>query len=251
MPLNLLRIATTQTMKLKNIIPLILTVILFSCSENTRSQQNESSGSTEDEKMDTTETPVPESVVELVENNSAVQVSFEEFILEIDSFEVWDDHGILSEKQKDTAKVHLELGETIEGKTLRIKSLTDGVLKVYQRFESSVTVMNEGPHCDLINWKHYDSEWKELKIEGGEFLTDTYSKEDWEKFIEVDMGELLEAVRSECGEPWAELVKEAKSPTEYPYGVSTSRVFLKIECYNPNDKTTTERIISFAIPMGC
>ena len=111
--------------------------------------------------------------------------------------------------------------------------------------------MDEGPHCDLTEWKHYNSKWKELRIIDGEFITASYRETDWEKFIEVNMNELREAVRNQCGDRWAEQIKDIKSPNEYPCGVSTSRIFLKIEWINLLENIKSEQIISFEIPMGC
>lgn len=184
-------------------------------------------------------------------NNNLLKIRFEEFSIEIDSVKIWDKEGKLKEQQKDTAKINLELGETIEGQLLKVHKIRKGKIRIYQRFENSVTVMNEGPHCDLTEWKHYNSDWKELKIENGQFQTDSYSEKDWEKFIEVDMTELREAVREQCGDGWAEHVKDVKNPNEYPCGVSTSRIFFKIEFIDQDSNDLNERIISFEIPMGC
>ena len=180
-----------------------------------------------------------------------IQLTFQDFELEIDRISVWDEEGKLKLIQKDTAVVYLELGESIEGQKIKINTKKNFVFKVYQRFENSVTVMDEGPHCDLIEWKHYNSNWKELRITEGEFITASYRETDWEKFIEVNMNELREAVRNQCGDRWAEHIKDVKSPNEYPCGVSASRIFLKIEWINLLENIKSEQIISFEIPMGC
>ena len=242
-------------MTLRNNIILIFTIVLFGCGEDKKTStiKNEQESSTIIEEVDTSITvkEIAESKTknETQSNDNLLKISFEEFSIEIDSVEVWDEEGKLKEQQKDTAKIYLELGETIEGQILKVHEIKKGEIRIYQRFENSVTVMNEGPHCDLTEWKHYNSDWKELKIENGQFLTDSYSEEDWEKFIEVDMTELREAVRKQCGDGWAEHVKNVKSPTEYPCGVSTSRIFFKIT-FSEQD-TVIERIVSFEIPMGC
>jgi len=46
---------------------------------------------------------------------------------------------------------------------LKVALQKEGEIKLYQSFENSITIINEGPHCDLVKWKHYNSEWKELK----------------------------------------------------------------------------------------
>lgn len=234
-----------------------MTFVLLGCEERKQPtiNQNEREPSTSIEKIDTSIIEKKDTKEntdnEPLKKDNYLQIRFAEFSIEIDSLEIWDEEGKLKEQQKDTARIYLELGESIEGQKLKIRTFKKGKIRIYQRFENSVTVMNEGPHCDLTEWEHYNSEWKELNIENGQFLTDSYSEEDWEKFIEVDMNELREAVRVQCGDGWAELVKDVKSPTEYPFGVSTSRIFFKIVFSEQDNEEAIERIISFEIPMGC
>ena len=46
--------------------------------------------------------------------------------------------------------------------------------------------MNEGPHCDLIDWKHFYSDWNKLQANSkGQFICDKYSVKDHEKFPEI------------------------------------------------------------------
>jgi hypothetical protein len=244
-------------MKLRNNIILIFTIILLGCGEDKKTSTNQI-GQESSKIIEKADTPIAEKEIEEPKteskpqlNDNSLKIRFEEFIIEIDSLEFWDEEAKLTEQQKDTARIHLELGETIEGQKLIVQKIKKGDIRIYQRYENSVTVMNEGPHCDLTEWKHYNSDWKQLKIENGQFLTDSYSEADWEKFIKVDMAELREAVRKQCGDGWAEHVKEVKSPNEYPCGVSTSRIFFKIEFIEQDSKDLKERIISFEIPMGC
>lgn len=184
-------------------------------------------------------------------DEARLQLRFNEFELVIDNLEIWDEEAELKAVQKDSAIVYLELGATIEGRKIKIEQLEKGTIKIYQRFENSVTVMNEGPHCDLTEWKHYYSEWKQLQIQDDQFLTDSYSERDREKFIEVDMDELREAVRKQCGDRWAEHIKNVKSPHEYPCGIGTSRIVLKIEYTKQEKDSPIEKTVAFKIPMGC
>jgi len=82
-------------------------------------------------------------------------------------------------------------------------------------------------------------------------VTNSYSEKYWGKFITVDMNELKEAVRNQCGNEWTEHIKDVKSPTEYPCGINTNRILLKIEFSSQANEITKERIILFEIPMGC
>lgn len=177
-----------------------------------------------------------------------VEIKFDEFSVEIDSLYIWQEEEFAT-TQQDTAEVFLELGEEIEGQTLKINQFNKGNLRVYQRFENSVTIMAEGPHCDLTEWLHYDSEWQELPISKGEFLTESYTMEERQLFHEITMEELREIVRERCGDGWAAQIKDVNSPTEFPSGVGTSRIFLRF-VLEGNGKPV-EKVISFIIPMGC
>ena len=247
-------IRTIKTMRLSL---LILTVVLLGCSEKKNSSlkpnvkkeiiglaaKNDAIGIEEDKSPTLSER-------ELETEKDVVHLNFKEFIVELDSVEVWDKNENLKEIQKDTAKVFVEIGEPIEGQTWKIIPKKNGEIKIYQRFENSITIMKEGPHCDLTDWRHFDSEWKELQLNDGNFLTESYSDKERGKFIQVDMKELRDVVRKQCGNDWAELIKGVKSPTEYPSGVGMSSIFLKIDYKNPQDGTVKESIISFEIPLG-
>jgi hypothetical protein len=180
-----------------------------------------------------------------------IEIKFQDFSLQME-LEVWDENGELKKVQNDTAKVYVELGETPQGKKIKIKQSKFKKIEIFQRYENSVTIMNEGPHCDLTEWKHYYSDWKKLNFDFTEntFVSDSYQYEDSEKFIDIDINELKKAVEKECGGYWPEHIKDIKNVNEYPSGVSMSRIFLKILLTDEND-SVIEKTIEFVIPMGC
>ncbi len=180
-----------------------------------------------------------------------IEIKFKDFSVQME-LDVWDENGDLKKTHNGNAKIYVELGDTPEGKKVKIKQSKFKKIEVFQRHENSVTIMNEGPHCDLTKWKHYYSEWKKLDFDAEEnsFISDSYEREDREKFIEVGINELKKEVEKECGKHWSEQIKNIKNVNEYPSRVSTSRIFFKILLIDRND-SVTEKIISFEIPMGC
>ena len=70
------------------------------------------------------------------------------------------------------------------------------MFKIEQRYETSLTIMNEGPHIDLLDWKHYISERKEL--ETGDGLTFLSKEVSSEEFPEVSQTEIVKTVRKEA-----------------------------------------------------
>lgn len=232
----------------------VLTWVLLSCGNQTASTQNKEVANDEAES-DSTVYINQVSEVNLVETaplpppeENVVEVKFDEFSVEIDSLYIWQEEEFTT-TQRDTAEVYLDLGEEIEGQTLRVNQFKKGKLRVYQRFENSITIMAEGPHCDLTEWMHYDSQWHELPISNGEFLTESYTMEERQLFHDITIDELRETVRGQCGDGWAAQIKNIKSPTEYPAGIGTSRIFLRFVL--ENSEGSIEKVISFVIPMGC
>jgi len=186
-----------------------------------------------------------------VKNENRTIINFSDFNITFENLEVWDNENKLKEIQKDTANVSLELGESIDGKLFKINQSKFDKVEIYQRFENSITVMDEGPHCDLTEWKHFYSEWKLLKTKDDSFITNSHPVKDWEKFIPVSTEEIIDAVKEHCGLRWSEHIKNIKNATDYPCGVSTSRIFLKIVLKQTGNNTKQENIISFEIAMGC
>lgn len=184
--------------------------------------------------------------------NTITNLKFNEFSISINRLIIYDEDKIIDQIQIDTVEIYAELGETIEGQLVDILTdqLTD--LTVEQRYETSVTIMNEGPHCDLTDWKHYYSDWKLLKKnENGQFVCESYEESDWEKFPLIEIEELKEAVRNHCSDYWYYLVKNIKSPTEYPSGVLISRYFLRVTGKRKDNGQPISKLIIIETPMGC
>lgn len=194
------------------------------------------------------------SFAQVNEGNSEKEmiVKFDNLSLQIDNIEVWDEIGTLKSIQKDTVRVDLDIGEILTGNTIRVLNSDYDQIRIFQKIENSVTIMNEGPHCDLVDWKHYYSDWIEIEqISENVFQAITLTADHTEKFISVDLDEFKDAVSSHCGESWTDLVKNIKSVNEYPCGISTSRIFIKLVLENSKTNTSTVKVIELEVPMGC
>lgn len=179
-------------------------------------------------------------------------LKFKDVEVQMDYVELCEENGSAPENYEDTARLSVALGGEPGGKFLKIKGGDYKDITVLQRYETSITIMNEGPHCDLTEWKHYYSEWQKLPFDPNKnaFKTLEYTGDDGSAFVPVNIDEFKEAVKKTCGEEWWELVKGVSKIDEYPTAVSVSRIFLKIILTDKNNKTT-EKIIEFEIPMGC
>lgn len=179
------------------------------------------------------------------------EIPFQDFTLAME-LDVWQENNAIKSSYQDSAKIYVELGDSPLGKEIKIKQTKFKKIELFQRHENSVSIMNEGPHCDLTEWKHYYSEWIQLPFNNttNTYLSTTYSPEDWGKFIPVDMAKLKKAVEAHCGGYWPSLLDNTKNINDYPIGISISRIFLKIVLTDKNGNVN-EKTVSFEIPMGC
>ena len=183
--------------------------------------------------------------------NGFIKIDYPEFEFTISHQSLYGD-GIINKKNKDTTELYLDLGEYIDSAIIEIHH--DGIynIDIYQKHENSLTISNEGPHCDLIDWKHYNSEWIPIKkYNNYDFVAQKYSDEDWQRFIDVDISEIQDAVLEHCGEEWAERVIDIKNYNDYPCSVSMNRILFKIVLTNKETGKSIEQIIVFEVPMGC
>jgi hypothetical protein len=243
-------------MKLKSINTYNLTLYLLILTFNYACNQSSSITSSEGlaQLTDTSELFPANNETEGI-NEEEVQntnIHFEELTVTIAGYTGnYIDHEI-SKINKDTAFLFSELGSTIEGQLLVVLSENLSQVKVEQSYETSVTISKEGPHCDLLNWKHYYSEWKTLNTnENGAFICETYTQEDNEKFPKIELSNLQKEVRKQCGEDWQLLINDITSPTEYPSSVSISRYFLKVTGQRKDNGQLITKIIVIESPMGC
>lgn len=230
---------------LKNLLLLLLVLVgLAACSTSTDKTAPQATAMKEGHAE---VTPRPAAGQE-IETDTALQIKFEEFSMIISRFVAEDEEGLLDNIQQDSVTIWGALAESIEGQTIRFdgfEQLED--LKIEQCYETSVTIMDEGPHCDLLDWKHFTSPWKTLRqTEAGLFRCLGYTLKEHEKFPEVSTAELKEAVKEHCGEEWSEAVKH---PLEYPAGVGISTYFLRIS--GKKDGASFVKIIAIYSPMGC
>ena len=180
-----------------------------------------------------------------------IEIKFPDLSIQMEIYPEYDEVGdVIS--QNDTARVYLGLTETPEGKKIKLKHSNFKKIEVFQRYENSITIMDEGPHCDLTEWKHYYSEWKKLEFNSinNSFVSDSYEEKDGKKFLDIDITELKKVVGKRCGDYWEQLIQNIKNVNEYPSGVTMSKIFLKILLTDENG-SVTEKIIEFELPMGC
>lgn len=147
--------------------------------------------------------------------------------------------------------VDLDLGESIEDQIIFLHTHPGESVefRVEQQFETSVTIMDEGPHVDLVDWKHYTSAWEELKMIGrNEFLTSKISGSESSKFPHVTGKEISAAIKED--EKWSQLARTCKSAQDYPCAVSVNKIRFRI-AVRDGDQWKIIKQVEFNVPMGC
>ena len=156
-------------------------------------------------------------------------------------------------KSADIVSVDLELGDSLGNLVLRVNPVAGvkGDFIVEQSFETSMTVMEEGPHLDLVDWKHYTSPWVPLKrISATEFRIPVISDEDTQRFPAVTPKEIRAIVTKEGGAKLGEYVSKVKGPNDYPCGVGLSKISFRIILKNGGEAKVV-KTLEFLVPMGC
>ena len=154
--------------------------------------------------------------------------------------------------------VKLGLGETLN-KVISLQSHAGShEFKIEHSYETSLTLINERPHMDLLAWRHHRSEWVELpRNEDSNFVAHEVNSTT---FPAVTTDEIVAAVALESakwtqkgyapGKRWLTVAKECKSAGSYPCGVAISKVFLRI-MVKIAEQWQQILLIEFIAPMGC
>jgi hypothetical protein len=183
--------------------------------------------------------------------DSVSVIKFKDLTVEIKSLAPFDNKE-LKTVFTDKAEFMVDLGETLESSVIVIKTKKYKDIEIHQAIETSVTIMNEGPHCDLTNWKHYTSDWRKVKtLKSNTFQVTGYNNGESKQFPKVSIQEVMEAARKQCGEEWDKHIKDIKSIYDYPCDVGISRYFLKIKATDKVSGDKIEKAIVVLIPMGC
>lgn len=240
-------------MSIMKILPSILVLsvlhILCSCSPS-------STGKTETTQQhsmirDSADSPTVKPAVELIPD-TATRIRFSEFSLTVNRLVVYEEDATTAIRNTDSLQIGAEMGETIEGQLISISDNQLKGIKIEQRYETSITIMNEGPHCDLTEWKHFYSEWKPLKQnKEGQFICDSYTEADYTKFPDVAIEDLKRAAKDYCGKDWYALIEDIKSPNEYPSAVWISQYQLRISGQRKDNGKPVTKLIYISVPMGC
>jgi len=140
----------------------------------------------------------------------------------------------------------LELGDSLEDAVVELSwgDAPSAAWVVQMQFETSLSIGDEGPHLDLLEWKHFTSEWRDLdRLASTRFHVAALTEEARARFPAYKPAELAVAVRAAGGEEWLERMEQG-AQGHVDIGVMRLRV---------TDPAAPDRpfIVEFLIPMGC
>ena len=163
--------------------------------------------------------------------------------------------GWKAEPREASARISLELGDTIESAVVEVvpRGDDDRDLAVQYQIETSMTIMDEGPHIDLVDWKHYTSDWTDLeRIDARRFRMPKIES-DYElgsQFPAYTVDELYEAAMAAGGHRWADLAREWPRPEDGRVGVGISTVRIRVVAHESRGMETLFTL-HISVPMGC
>ncbi len=234
------------------IVAFPLFLLITSCSEQMESQNNsyESVDIIQQESIQAGDSKKDEAFEPDITSGS-ITLEFTHFDFTIIHHSIYKDR-IIDKQTEDTIQLYLDLGEYLDSAIIEIHHGGLYNIDIYQMYENSLTINNEGPHCDLVDWEHYYSDWVAIKKHNNyDFVAETYTSEDYNRFIDADITEFQAAVLETCGEEWAEHILEVEDFNDYPCSVGMNKIYFKIILTNEETGENIQQIISFEIPMGC
>ena len=151
--------------------------------------------------------------------------------------------------KKGLSEVFLDLGEEVDSIAIH----SEGEYRVLLQTQTSVSVMDEGPHLDLVSWKHGESSFTMLeKKERGFSFVDNSGEAH---FPAVDLEEIVLAVTKEVKQHklnnrWIEVAKKCRDAYSYPCSVAPSLYLFHIH-KKLNGQWSLVGKLKLIPPMGC
>jgi len=153
------------------------------------------------------------------------------------------------------ATIDLDLGEHIYGQEVTLHFPDSSAsYRILERYRNSMTISAEGPHLDLVDWRHFDSSWTPLKSQGASrFRTLESEQIDSAAFPKTTGAEIIKEVRRRVGKDWPRIIELAETcngPDDNTCIVTISSIYLRIQ-KQVGDRWSDVGMVEIRIPMGC
>lgn len=129
---------------------------------------------------------------------------------------------LLDLKEGNLSGTYLDLGQNL----IKLRVFGLGNVRVFQQTETSLTIMNEGPHLDLTKWRHGLSPKEMMMEQEGYFL---FNPKQPSTFPPTTPAEIVKAAREFGDKSWAQEAQKCPSVNEGSCQVAPSTYKFKIE----------------------
>lgn len=237
-------------LKIKTIFVSCSALFMLACSEQTATQNSKL-------PMDSVSASIDSSCTERgdfddLSSDSLNGIYFQDLSIFLPEFHFSFLHPYAHPFEGDSLEIEANLGENFEGQKLLMSSEVFNITSIEQRYETSISIQAEGPHCDLNDWAHFYSEWQTVqKNHLEEYFMNTYTPKEAEIFPSFPMEAIRKAVQVQCGAEWVKPIQSVQSPNEYPSSVGISKYFLRINATRIDNGQSVQKIIVIVSPMGC
>lgn len=178
-----------------------------------------------------------------------VSLDFDDFTLIMPDIEIYRNDSIPG---KDTIEISPELGYGLDSQIVMVE-LKPNIksIEVFESYKTVLSIMDEGPHLDLYDWKGYESNWTSLKtIKDKVFMMRLISEKEAARFPDFTKEKLVEVAES-VEKGWGNTLTKPSYGTwkdHYWIGVGIRR--LKFVLTDSEGKSITKYLVAY-IPMGC
>ena len=133
------------------------------------------------------------------------------------------------------------------------------LVEVRYRNRASITVMDEGPHVDLIDWRQGVGPWAVATASGTGFTipaatVDAKPDATGEEIARHVLATTQAWEERERATRWADLARSCAGPESYPCAVGVSHVDIEIRAFEVDDDGDTKLdrfMVTLVRPMGC
>lgn len=158
-----------------------------------------------------------------------------------------------------TIEIELEPGNEPYGAAFAISNGGGNEYRVSVQFETSLAVGAEGPHIDLLDFKHCLSEWVPARTRNGRsFGLPIPTDAQRDCVPQATMPEVRKALRAQMikmgmqdsVDEWLGFIRDVKRAGDEPMYAGISRVFVRVEAKR-NGEWKAQGTVVFLVPMGC
>jgi hypothetical protein len=154
-------------------------------------------------------------------------------------------------KSQDTAMLEAEMGSEIGNVLVSVFTTELQDVVIEQSMRTTMTINNDGPSCELSDWKHYIMPWTSIKqITTEQFKLNGYNADEYNRFPDVTVEEVKTAAKAHCSADWLPIINTIKSMQDAYCDVVMDKVMLRVSGKKANGQKV-EKYVMIIIPTGC